>query len=68
LYNVAKQKFHQKAYTYSMQHLPYYDPLSKYAIDVFKTQMQPEEWAPLYMLVSEETKLTTLFNLSRETN
>ena len=53
LYNTAKQKFHKKAYTYSMQQLPYYDPLSCYTLDVFKHKIAPDEWSPLYMLVSQ---------------
>lgn len=30
LFNIETRKFHQKVYTYSLQQLPYYDPLSAY--------------------------------------
>lgn len=68
LFSLETRKFHQKTYTYSLQQLPYYDPLSAYYLTVFKKPMAPEEWSPLYAIVAKDTKVISLFSLSREPN
>ena len=68
LYSIATNKFHQKTYTYSLQQLPYYDPLSHYSLQVFKKPFTPQEWSPLYLMTALDTKVVSFFSLSREPN